>query len=373
MPERRANNSSGTARGWLKKPTSAAARAAAALPLPGVAAVAGGKDSPQRADGPAVLRVDKRQAHQRQALSGGECMPGVSAIGRVQDARPQASRRSRLRFHERPAHANRIVRPIPRAARPAGDCHVRPKSPVDSTSPPSPTSQPASGATSFTRRSPRRPSGGARDSSNPRRRTVANAPRRPTSAPESGSIKSPPNQVESAAPASGVQVRPPLSVANTPEGNSAMPSPIAHPCAGEEFDLFQPRQRDGPVERPASPAVAGHQQHATGGRQKRRVGGAGGPAVVGIQKMDRFQPAVDSGGLPLPAAAAIGGVPDDAPIADGPAALRIDEADVGQFSVFRRWRGQLLGRRLGVDGSPRPSRAAIGIAKKCRQVVRDHA
>ncbi len=60
---------------------------------------------------------------------------------------------------------------------------------------------------------------------------------------------------------------------------------------------------------------------------------AGRPAMPWVQELDAGQAAVDVGFLQLPMLAAVGGVPDRAAIADGPAVLRIDERDVGELRV----------------------------------------
>ena len=98
------------------------------------------------------------------------------------------------------------------------------------------------------------------------------------------------------------------------------------------------------VEGPTPASVASAQHHAA-----RRMGvrirlAAGDPAVFRVDETDALQPALHARRLQPPMLAAIGRVPNDAPVAHGPASLRIDERNVGQLRIFLH--GTKIGRRF---------------------------
>jgi len=84
------------------------------------------------------------------------------------------------------------------------------------------------------------------------------------------------------------------------------------------------------------PAIGGAENDASRNVRIRQRKSAGGPAILRVEEADRFEPAIDAGGLLLPMLAAVGRVPDRAAIADRPAMLGIDERHVAQASIGPR-------------------------------------
>ena len=149
---------------------------------------------------------------------------------------------------------------------------------------------------------------------------LAAAQLRPATAPVVESMKSAASQAESSPAGSAVQVRPPSSLVNTPDGKQCRGSSDG-PAVRlvEELDSVDAARQQLGVVIPMLAAVA-RLQHGRLGRL--RVGlsrAAGGPAGLLIEKMNRLQVDVDSGDLHFPGLAAVEGVPDDAAISHGPA------------------------------------------------------
>ena len=109
---------------------------------------------------------------------------------------------------------------------------------------------------------------------------------------------------------------------------------MAQPCRGSKKPI---RRKAGSTSLgsavPGLPAVARGQDHAAAGVRVGVGEAAGRPAASPVEKADRAERASHAGGLPLPLPAAVVGVPDDAPVADRPALLGIDETQVVQPGV----------------------------------------
>ena len=138
-----------------------------------------------------------------------------------------------------------------------------------------------------------------------------------------GSMKSPVSQPRLSLAGKADQVRPPSSVAKTPEGKSADGCPSAQPCCGSKKPI---RATAGSISlRSTVQCSPPSRVRSTTPLDGMRVGlrvSAGRPADLGIQKEDARQAAFDARGLQLPMLAAVGRVPDRAAIAHGPAMLR---------------------------------------------------
>ena len=103
---------------------------------------------------------------------------------------------------------------------------------------------------------------------------------------------------------------------------------------GQEADLSQGRQQHR-FALPVQSAVA-RAEHDPGAIVQIGIRHAArGPAVAGIDETDGVQRAGHAGGLGRPMLTAVVGMQDHAEIADGPAMLRIDEADIAQPGVVR--------------------------------------
>ena len=132
----------------------------------------------------------------------------------------------------------------------------------------------------------------------------------------------------------------------------------------EEADLPQGGEQQPRVAMPMPPAVARGQHHAGAGVQIGMREAAGGPAGFAVEEADASQRAADAGFLLSPVAAAVVGLPDGAAVADGPAAPRIDEADVVQPGVIAQGLGGRGVECLGGLIAGRCRRAGVFILRR---------
>src|SRR5947209_19693756 len=93
------------------------------------------------------------------------------------------------------------------------------------------------------------------------------------------------------------------------------------------------------------PAIGGAENDASRNVRIRQRKSAGGPAILRVEEADRFEPAIDAGGLLLPMLAAVGRVPDRAAIADCPAVLDVDECHIAQAGIGPRGQRDRIARR----------------------------